>query len=289
MLPVEIRGFKAEEPDGLYDAETLHQYINGSAEVYRALNVRVVCGRRYVNAGGSEIIADVFEMKSASDAFGAYHHDLREGEPAEIGQESEYAEGTLAFWKGRYFSSIVALDESPEADSAVLELGRAIANSIDDEGAPPDLLRFLPERGLLPMQIRYFHEHSSFSRYYFLAEENVLNLGKQTEAILASYGDARSLRAGGSRPVYLLVSYPSAALAKEGFDGLLKAYRLEGDVQGIGRSRGGKWVAVRAVDRLLVGIFDAPTRAEVGRSLQDVLDRIGGGTGKSRPERGHHE
>jgi hypothetical protein len=272
MLPVEIRDFKAEEPDGLYDAETLHQYINGSAEVYLALNVNAVCGRRYVSAGGSEIIADVFEMKSASDAFGAYHHDLREGESAEIGQESEYADGALAFWKGRFFSSVIALHEDPDTDRAVLELGRAIANGITDEGAPPDLLRFLPEEGPGPMQIRYFHEQSSLSRYYFLAEENVLNLGKRTEAILASYGDAQS---GGSRQVYLIVRYPSAALAREGFDGLLEALPLEGAEQGIGRSRGGKWVAARAVDRLLVGIFDVPTRSKVDQSLRDVLDRIG--------------
>jgi hypothetical protein len=77
----------------------------------------------------------------------------------------------------------------------------------------------------------------------------------------------------------LLVRYASAALAREGLDGLLKAYLPDADAQGIGRNRDGKWVAVRAVDRLLVGIFDAPTRATVDQSLRDVLRRIEGETG----------
>jgi hypothetical protein len=281
LMPQEIEGFKAVEEDGLYDHETLFQYIDGGAEVYRALNVQRVLARRYANASGSEIIADLFDMGSASDAFGAYHHDLRESESAGIGQESEYADGTLAFWKGDYFVSIVALAENAESDRAVLQLGRAISAKIGADGAPPELRGLLPQRGLLAAQVHYFHTYDSFGRYHYLAEENILQLDRQTEGLVASYRADSDDAAGSARYVVLLVRYPSAEHAGRALEGLRERYHAEDLTRGIGQTQNGKWFGVRGVDRLLIGVFDAPGQSAVEQKLERVLRRIDAGSGRS--------
>ncbi len=273
IFPSSVNGWTAAEPDGLYDAESLYEYIDGGAEVYRALNVRAVFARRYEREGFPEIIADLFDMGSPSDAFGAYHHDLREGVPAGIGQESEYADGALAFWKGRYFVSILATDETPETRGALIEVGRRVAAAIREEGDPPALLRLLPESGLLPAQVHYFHGHLSLTRYQPVSDRNVLRLGESTEGLLARYRPAASDTPGATTFALLLIAYPSSGKAREALESFTEEYLPEADARGVGRTGGEAWAGARAAGRILVGVLDAPSRADVERSLQEVIDR----------------
>ena len=71
---------------------------------------------------------------STADAFGAYRHDLRPGEPAGIGRESEISEGSLAFYKGPYFVSIITLEETEASRDAMVEIGRRIDAAIPQAG-----------------------------------------------------------------------------------------------------------------------------------------------------------
>jgi hypothetical protein len=265
LLPGEVRGWKAEPPDGLYDAETLYEYIDGGAEVYRALNVRRVLGRRYLSPEGPEIIADLFDMGSARDAFGAYHHDLREGEPAGIGRESEYLEGSLAFWKGPYFVSIIALGESEEVRTAVLELGRGIAGRIREEGEPPAIIGLLPETGLLAGHTRYFHSHHSLGRHLPLPGENPLGLDERTEGLLARYAPAASL---------LLVRYPEAGAAQSAGEKLAELLSQGTGPEEAGQGEDGSWTATRAEGRTLIAVLGAASQAEADRLLEETLGRL---------------
>ena len=274
LLPAEIEGWKAGGPDGLYGAETLFDYIDGGAEVYRALNVREVRARKYVREGAPEIIADLFDMGSSSDAFGAYHHDLRDGESAGIGQESERSSGALAFWKGRYFASITALGETEDARRTILALGRRIAESIPDAGAPPDLRRWLPGDGLRAEQIRYFHIEPSLNIYYRLAEGNPLGLHARTEGILARYdsgGGAAPDESGRGGHVLLLVRYPSEGEASQAVQRFRSEFLPVSDAQGIARTLQGKWDGVRAAGDLLIAVLDAPARVDVEKAVGEVL------------------
>lgn len=270
MLPAQGRGWKAVEPDGQYDASNLFDLIDGGAEVYRALNVRAVCARRYAKEGSAEILAELFDMGSASDAFGAWHHDLRDGDSARIGQESEYAAGALAFWKGRYFVSILAMEDTPETHAAVIDLGRAIAEAIREEGEPPYLTQLLPERGLIPAQIRYFHGHESLGRYLSLGESNVLGLGPATEGIVARYREASSGDGVASRHALLVVSYPTAAEAQRAIERFSKESLVGAGGASVGRTRDGTWAGARAQERILAIVLDASAREAIDPILDDV-------------------
>jgi hypothetical protein len=279
ILPVEVRGWTAVEPDGVYTGETLYEYIDGGAEVYRALNVRQVTGRTYEKPGAPEIIVDLFDMGSTSDAFGAYRHDLRTGEPAGIGRESELTEGSLAFYKGPYFVSIITLEETEASRDAMLEIGRRIDAAISQGGQPPELVRYLPEEGALSEQVHYFHTHESLNVYFSLGEGNPLLLHEKTEGIVARYaGD----RAGGEAGPYtlLLVRYPSREEAREAIAGLLEM-RFEGaGDDGAAQGEDGSWQAARLVGEILACVFGAPTREEAERALSEVEGRAS----RERPE-----
>jgi hypothetical protein len=251
LLPDEARGWLPEGPDGVYDATSLYEYINGGAEVYLALNVRSVTGRRYAKGNEPEIIADVFLMGSSPDAFGAYHHDIREGDPAGIGAESEYADGALAFWKGPYFVSILALDETPGIREAVLEIGSSIAASIREEGGPPDLLERIPRGDRDPDSVRYFHTHQSLGRYHSLGADNLLGLDAGTEGVLARYG--------GKTHSLVLIRYPSAGNAREALSRFRSRYPAP--------EHG---AAGRVLGNLLAVVPDAPSAEAAERAVEEV-------------------
>ncbi len=273
MLASESHGWRPDDPDGMYDAETLYKYIDGAAEVYRSFNVRQVLARRYVKEDAPEIIADLFDMGSSKDAFGAYHHDMREGSDAGIGQESEYQGGMLSFWKGRYFVSITALGETDDAKRAVLDLGKAAARAIPDKGAPPDLVQWLPKKGRITSQLHYFHDHPCLNRRYFLTEKNHLALDRETEGILARYKSQtpQKVEGKGSRFVLMLIRYPSAAKAKKSHDAFRAAYLPDADEDGMARTENGKWAGTRLDEDVIIGAFDALSKAEIDAAANEVL------------------
>ena len=158
LLPDEIDGWKPGEPDGVYDADTLHDYIDGAAGVYRAFGVQAALGRRYIKPGAADILVDVFDMGSAKGAYGAYHHDVREGKNVDIGHESEYADGSLAFWKGRYFVSIIPFDGMDESREAAFKMGRTVTSGIPFKGRKPTLVKQVPLEGLIAGRLHYFRD-----------------------------------------------------------------------------------------------------------------------------------
>lgn len=262
MFPPEAGEWKAALPDARYDSATLHEAIDGAAEVYRALRVRSVVERRYVAPGGAEILADAFEMGSSSDAFGAYHHDVRDGEPAGLGLESEIAGAAVAFWKGRYFVSVVAVDDSPAAREAAVRIARHAADAVSDEGGPPDLLELAPGR---LSWVRFFRRSESLSRYLDLSgldDGNPLGLDDSTEGIVA--GIAAAGAAGAERrPVLLAVRYPSVPRAEAALPAL---GRLVDDRPGV--------VGEKArLGRVLVAVLDAATIDAARRMIGDAETR----------------
>jgi hypothetical protein len=306
LLPTEVDGYRAEQPDGVYDAETLFDYINGGAEVYRSFNVRQVVGRRYRKDGAPEIVADLFDMGSAADAYGAYHHEIRDGSDPGIGQEAELTEGYLAFWKGRFFVSIVAFDADEATSAAVSAIGRAIDQAIVDPGVPPDLVGLLPEQGLLADQVHYFHDQQCLRMHLNLGAHldaaadasadatDLLALGPQTEGIVARYRRAGAAPpssppvddgTGGASPseaastgaalALLIVRYPSVAEAAAAHARLRGRYLQSADADGIAQtaegSRGApKYAAARLRGALLIGVFDAPSRSVIAPILTEV-------------------
>lgn len=265
-IPVTV-GPWLSEADQVFDAETIFGYIDGAGEVYRSYGMRLLVARRFHKDGRPDIIVDAFDMGAPGDAYGVFTHDL-EGEDAAIGQGSVYKAGLLSFWKDRYFLSVYAEEETPETRAAVLELGRLVAEAIPGRGALPDLLRLLPGDGLERGTIRYFHTHPILNYHYFVADENILLLGRETDAVLAEFGsrDARSR--------LLIVSYEDAGGAARAGESFRRAYMPEAAAMGTVRTENGKWTAARVAGRNVAVVFDAASAEEAAERLEAVERRL---------------
>jgi len=260
LLPAQADGWQGDGADEVADRDGLFQLLDGGAEAYRALNVQTVLERRYAKPSAPDIIVDLFDMGSSADAYGAYHRSMREGQPAGVGQESELQGGNLAFWKGRYFASVVPLRPSPAAQGAVVAIGKAISANIPQTGDPPALTRMLPAAGLVPSQVHYFHDWPLLRAIGFFSGENALGLDRDTEGLLARYR-LPGADAGGEGSALLLVRYPSAERARAAREELEKdPARLDP------RHR----LAPRQMGDVLAVALDAPSAAAAQKLLGSI-------------------
>ena len=175
VLPETIDGWKKSEPPDLYTPENLSTYIDGGAELYISFNFKNALSVKYKDSADNEIAVDIFDMATSYDAFGVFAHS-RETIETEVGQGSEYASGLLTFWKDRYYVSILAYPETAAKKDIVFKLGRAIAGAIKNEGPLPPILALLPTENLLPETVHYFHHYIWLNSFYFVSNENVLDI-----------------------------------------------------------------------------------------------------------------
>lgn len=261
-IPDSINGWTQNE-DRFYDPESIFGYINGAGEVYRAYEFIELRARFYIKPEAPDIFADIFDMGSSRNAFGVFTHD-REGEPKEIGQNALYKGGLLTFWKGRYYVSIYATRETESSRETVLELGREIADSIIQPGKIPPLIHQLPESGLMGKQTRFFFHPSILNYHYFVADENILELNPETDAVLATYS-------AGKKSIRLLaVKYPDKTQSQSAYSSFLRKFMPDSEEDGKVQTEDGFWTAVRKFEGLLVIIFDAPTI----RMAEDLFNQM---------------
>ena len=265
-LPEKIRAWTVDPEDQIFDANTIFSYIDGAGEVYRAYNMRRCLSRRYSLPKGPAIVLDIFDMGTSADAFGVFTHD-QDGEEMNLGQGALYRPGWLSFWKDRFFVSIYMEEESTEAELAVRELGKTVASLIKKEGPKPRILSELPRKGLRPKSVRYLHHHIVLNYHFYVSDENILNLGPRTDAILAEYEQ------DGERARLLLVKYPDRREAMEALAQFRSHYLPDADSTGIVLQENGKWSAGAVKGKLLAAIFEADSRKLAEDILSNMMKR----------------
>jgi Family of unknown function (DUF6599) len=217
VMPTEVAGWLAVDDGQIYDTESIYSYIDGHAEVYLAYGMVRCVSRRYKGPGGEpDIVLDLFEQASPADAFGVFTHD-RDGEEVEIGQGGLFRHGWLSFWKGHWFGSVYAEGESAASVEAVLALGRAAADAINEVGEVPPLVAELPADGLDPRSVRYLHTQEILNGVVYLGYENALRFGPEVDAVVGRY---QRPDGGGW---LLLVDYPDDASAELAEGGAIEA------------------------------------------------------------------
>jgi len=253
MLPREINKWKIKK-DRIYNPDTIFRYLDGSSEVYRAYNFKILFARHYERSGQPAIIADLFDMATDSNAYGIFSHGY-EGHDAGIGQGSNYIGGLLSFWKDRFFVSLFAELETEEAEVALYKLARAAASTIKKNGQIPEIVQLLPAEGLDKTKVRFFHDHIILGHHFFVADENILNLDQRTDAALGVYHEQ------GTDCHLLLIRYPEASEAASALESFVSAYMPDAVEPGLVQTEDGKWTAAWLAGDLLVIVFDAISKA----------------------------
>lgn len=270
LLAQEMSGYKADGEDEFYDRQTTFRYMDGAAELYRSFAFKLLMVRRYVKTNTPAIIVELFDMGLAEDAFGIFTFETG-GEDAGVGQGSDYGGGLLRFWKGKFFANVYAEQETPSTKQDVVEIAKAIAGSLGQEGQKPKLIDYLPEQGLSERSIRYFHLHQSLNYHYFVSHQNILRLGEKTNAVLASY----LLPQTKDKTFLLLIQYPSQKLAGEALQSFVKAYMPEASTSKAIKTENGRWAAAQSHREYVMVVFEAPNKEKAEELIQATKKMLG--------------
>ncbi|UCF04888.1 MAG: hypothetical protein JSV33_13335 [bacterium] len=263
-IPEQIGAWKVIDQDKIYNRKNIFDHINGGAELYLAYDFQHVLVRRFTGPDRNDIMLDVYDMGSSAEAFGIFSSE-REDEEVGIGQGSEYGGGLLRFWQDRFFVSILSLGDEQTSKAAILELGKTVAEAISSTGPEPVLLQSLPEKGLIKERIRYMHSHIILNNHYYVASENILNLNRKTDCILAEY------REDDGDSIYLLFTrYENGAQAKKAYDRFLNIYMPEAVETGYAQMENRKWTMAKLDNNTLAIVFEAPDAAGASELLSAI-------------------
>jgi len=271
-LPTEAGDWKWDEKEMKYNSRTLFDYIDGAAELYLAYGFRNLAVRRFEKSKQPPITVELYEMASSEDAYGIFSFE-RQDEATGIGQGSEFGGGLLRFWKGKYFVSIYAEGDGGDVESAILKMGRAVADSIPATGPEPKLVGFIPGKdlGLVDKSVRYLKSHVLLNQRFFIAHQNILNLSRQTEAMLAQYIRDKQ------KTQLLLIRYPNLKEAADAYQGFMKAYLPDAGGKDGSKTEDQKWTIARQRGEFVLIVFGASTAADAEALLKATEEKLPGG------------
>jgi len=275
------------EPRAIAPAE-IFAYMDGAGELYLAYRLARLEVYDYASADETTILLELYWLESPDDGYGLLSGDwggeairLDESWPAQP-PRALYGAGLLRVWSDDLYVRILASDDTPAARAAVLELGRAVVAG-RRAASPPGLVTALPEAvagsyHLRADRVTFLRSPLVLNSVYFLATDNLLDLGPQTEAATAPYE-----RAGGSpedaRLRLLVVRYPTDDAARQALahfvSGYLHRRPAADDPQ---RGRGVEhvedgWLAYERHGRELVLVFQAADAA----TATAVVEQLGTG------------
>lgn len=267
LFPAAVQGWILAPLPESYTPENLYRYIDGASELYLSYGFVSLLSCRYQRQGQPEIVVDFFDMGSPGNAFGIFAHSQEKPEQT-IGQDSEYLDGLLRFWKGRYYVSLLAAEVTAEAQTAVLTLGRSLAAAIPESGLRPRLLGALPDQGLVTASIRYFNHPAWQNSYVFIAAENILEIGPDCQAVLAKYEHERE------RPIVLLVLYADVATAQRAFAALRGKFLLPAAEDKAVKLAGERYLAAGLEKKALIAVWHVAGAAPALQLLSLLREKI---------------
>ncbi len=219
FLPGSVQGWKPANSGIIYDANTLYDYIDGGAELYISYGFENVISREYNKPDEANIHVEIFDMVSSYNAYGVFSNTA-ESANIDIGQGAQYIEGSLLFWKDKFFVSVFADDENEEVKKAILEIAHYIDSAIATEGKKPEIIRYLDVDGVKPESIVYFIHPAWQNYYHYICNENIFNISAVNDAATALYDK------GDSHGFIVIVHYENDEKAAEQLE-LLKEYFRE--------------------------------------------------------------
>lgn len=261
-LPPQILLWQMTESE-FYDSGNLHEYINGGAELYLSYGFKQLYRRKYEAVDEPSIYLDIFDMADSKNAFAVFSHS-RERVETVFGQGSQYTQGLLLFWKNNFLISILASPETAKAKEAIFNLAQSIQVLISEDGDLPSLISILPQVNLREESIRYFYHYVWLNSYFFIANENILNINDGAEAVLARYDDR------GNDYTLLLIKYSGIEQAEEAEKKFISNYI--GKIKSTDRIQNvnGKWTCWVRKTKLLAIVFNADSEEKCATLLQEL-------------------
>lgn len=266
-VPQKTGNWAISEKDNKFDKQKLYEYIDGGAELYLSFGFKKAYNRTLSAVGQPDMIVDIFDMGSAKNAFGVFTYS-REVIDTTFGQGSQYTTGLLQFWKDRYYVSILASPETEQSKQAIFTMAEKIDLAIGEKGDLPTILKLLPPDSLDQASVRYFFHSAWLNSYYFISNENILNINDDTEVVLAKY------RQNDKRQILLIVKYPNQKFAETAQRQFAKQYFATPPAENIFQLENKKWLGYELIDKHFVAVFDGLEKADVELLLKKTQQKI---------------
>lgn len=277
-LPVAVGGMRIIAPKRLYEGPNeLFDYIDGGADPYLEFSFVRVATATYA-ADGAKLRADLWEFKTADDAFGAYSQDRSAGAgPLDVGDEGAVKvepDGRASVWVrgGPYMMSIIPAGGASTEEQAVL-LARETFDALNAPAAPrPEICRRLPSEELNPDSVRFARTPRHL--YPIGLSDDVIGALGLTGSAVAAYGEY------GVAPAttgLVLVRYADAADARAAAGRYSEVCNSRGyearEAEGVPAFRvaEGKFSAVGSAGLHLGVSLSAPTREAAAALVRAAL------------------
>ncbi len=156
-----------------------------------------------------------------------------------------------------------------EAESAILTMGRATADLIQGTGPEPELVDLIPGKdlGLVDRSVRYLKSHILLNQRFFIAHENILNLSRGTEAVLAQYTREKQ------KTHLLLIRYPGVKRQQMPIKvSWARTFLMPGGR--IFKTEDRKWTMARQKGEVVIVVFGAPTAADAEALLKATEEKL---------------
>lgn len=260
-LPSQVDPWVRSDSTEVYDRESIFEYINGAGEVYNSYAFSEVLVTRFKGGGDGELTVEIFDMGNQDDAYGVFSY-AHESEETGIGGGYEQRGRVLCFWQNKFYVCVSASDKTDNRETAVQSLAKAVSENLPHASNRPALVDSLPVAGRIPHSERYFHVQATLNYNYYLARKNLLNLDKNTNAVLARYVPGSTY--------LLIIEYQSADMAKVAHQSFRSSYLSDGGDTEIVETAPGKFTASKRIGRHVVLILDAPTLSDAKSLLTEV-------------------
>jgi len=196
----------------VFDSDNLYDLVNGQADSFFVYGFEQVHVQTYENAAGGLLRVEIWQMDTASNAYGLYTM-LRSGEPVAVGNAGDTEPGRrIDFWQDRAVVRVFSF--APENPATLEIFAVQVARVLPPGGQPPPLIERLPKEGLVQDSEVFFHQETSIQNHLWLGGQNLLSLDAETDAVLARY------LIHDTGVWLLLVQYPEDAAAAAAMEAL---------------------------------------------------------------------
>lgn len=127
----QVAGWQRNGEIRSYTPENLSDYIDGGAEQYIKAGVKNTVTSDYKFQNQIEAVADVYTMSDANGARTIFEADpAADAKSVPLGDAARSYSQSLVFRKGPYLVRVVAYQQAPQVQQALVDLGRGIESRL---------------------------------------------------------------------------------------------------------------------------------------------------------------
>lgn len=127
----EVSGWAKTGETRTFTAGKLYEYIDGDAEKYVKAGVKTTSTADYKYQEKIEAVADVYTMSDANGAKAVFESDPAvNSQSVALGDAARASSQSVVFRKGPHLVRIVAYQETPDVQQALMGLGKGIESKL---------------------------------------------------------------------------------------------------------------------------------------------------------------